>query len=354
MPASATAAATSDVGTDLDWANLGFQYVQTHCYMKSVYRDGAWGPLESVSGPPVIQMHIAATALHYGCSCFEGLKCFRAKDGVARLFRPDQNAQRMQNSAARLMVPPVPTEVFMEGVERAVFENKDFIPPYGTNGSLYVRPLLFGSGAKIGLQPADEFTFIVMVVPAGDYYKGGLSPVTAIVMEGFDRAAPRGMGNVKVAGNYAADLLPHCNAIDAGYPINLYLDPLNNRMIEEFGTSNFIGLKGNAYVTPGSASVLPSITNKTLMQLARDKGMDVQVRDIDIEEVKDLDEAAACGTAVVVTAVTRILHKGELITIGDKPNEVGIRLRQFYDQVRGIQVGELPDTHGWCHEVEGA
>jgi branched-chain amino acid aminotransferase len=345
--------AAPPAAAQLDWENLGFQYVDTRCYVTATHKDGAWGALETVA-EPYIRMHIGATALHYGCSCFEGLKCFRAADGVARLFRPDENAKRMRGSAGRLMIPPVPEAMFLDAVRAAVRENREYIPPYGTGGSLYVRPLLFGSGARIGLQPADEFTFLVMVVPVGDYYRGGLSPVTAIVTKGFDRAAPNGLGNVKVAGNYAADLLPNTHAKRAGFPINLYLDAQNGRTIEEFGTSNFIALKGNSYVTPDSKSVLPSITNKTLMQLARDGGMLVEQREVDIDEVREFDEAAACGTAVVITAVTRILNGGDLITIGTDPDAVGPRLKELYNQVRGIQVGELPDAHGWCFAVEGA
>lgn len=334
--------------TDLDWENLGFQYIQTKTHVRSVYKDGRWSALESVE-EPYIRLHIAATALHYGQACFEGLKAFRGRDGRIRIFRPDENAKRMASSADRLVIPQVPTELFLDAVHRAVRENEEFVPPYGTGGSLYIRPLLIGSGAKIGLQTSDEFTFLVMVVPVGDYYKGGLSPVTAIVMEDFDRAAPKGVGHVKVAGNYAADLMPNLMGKKAGYPINLYLDAENRRTIEEFGTSNFIGLRGNKYVTPDSKSVLPSITNKTLMQLAADEGMEVESRPIDIDEVSEFEEVAACGTAVVITAVTRILHGSKLIEIGENPDAVGSRLMHLYNKVRAIQYGETEDPHGWGH-----
>lgn len=292
-------------------------------------------------------MHIAATALHYGQACFEGLKAFRGKDGRIRLFRPHENAKRMQASADRLVVPRVPSQLFLDAVHRAVRENEDFVPPYGTGGSLYIRPLLIGTGAKIGLQTSDEFMFLVLVVPVGDYYKGGLAPVTAVVMRDFDRAAPKGVGHVKVAGNYAADLMPNLMGKRAGYPINLYLDAGNGRTIEEFGTSNFIAVKGNTYVTPNSRSVLPSITNMTLMQLAKDEGMVVEQREVDIDEVRRFDEVGACGTAVVITAVSRILNGSELIEIGRNPDQVGSRLLSFYDKVRAIQFGEIEDRHGW-------
>lgn len=336
--------------TNLDWENLGFQYIQAKTHVRSVYKHGEWSELESIE-EPYIRMHIAATSLHYGQACFEGLKAFRGKDGRVRLFRPDENAKRMQASADRLVVPRVPTELFLDAVHRAVRENEDFIPPYGSGGSLYIRPLLIGTGAKIGLQTSDEFTFLVMVVPVGDYYKGGLSPVTAVVMSEYDRAAPKGVGHVKVAGNYAADLMPNMIGKKAGYPINLYLDAGNERTVEEFGTSNFIALKGNRYVTPNSKSVLPSITNKTLMQLAKDEGMEVEQREIDIEEVEEFDEVGACGTAVVITAVTRILHGSRLLQIGKDPDRVGERLLMFYEKVRAIQYGETEDPYGWGQEM---
>lgn len=331
---------------DLDWENLGFQYIQTKSHVRSVYKDGHWSALEAVDDP-YIRMHIAATALHYGQACFEGLKAFRGKDGHVRLFRPDENAKRMAASADRLVIPQVPMELFLDAVHKAVRDNVDFVPPYGTGGSLYIRPLLIGTGPKIGLQTSDEFTFIVLVVPVGDYYKGGLAPVTAIVMEDFDRAAPKGVGHVKVAGNYAADLMPNLRGKKAGYPINLYLDAENRRTVEEFGTSNFIGLRGNKYVTPDSESVLPSITNKTLMQLATDEGMEVERRPIDIDEVPEFEEVAACGTAVVITAVTRILHGSKLSEIGSQPDVVGPRLMNLYNKVRAIQNGETEDPYGW-------
>lgn len=338
---------------DLDWQNLGFQYIETACYVKSVWKDGKWSALSRVD-EPYIRMHVAATCLHYGQSCFEGLKAFRGRDGRVRIFRPDENARRMQSSAARLVIPEVPEQLFLEAVHAAVRENEQFVPPYGTGGSLYVRPLLFGSGAKIGLQSSDEFTFLVLVVPVGDYYKGGLSPVTAIVMEEYDRAAPKGVGHVKVAGNYAADLLPNILGKKAGYPINLYLDAENRRTVEEFGTSNFIGLIGNKYVTPNSASVLPSITNKTLMQLAEDEGMVVEKRPIDIDEVAHFEEVAACGTAVVITAVTRVVRGSKVHEIGSNPDAVGPRLLKLYNKVRAIQYGEEDDPHGWGHILESS
>lgn len=335
---------------DLDWGNLGFQYVPTKSYVRATFKDGAWGALEVIT-EPYIRLHIGATALHYGQSCFEGLKAFQCKDGAIRIFRPADNAHRMKASADRLLIPQVPTSLFLDAVHAVVKENSAYIPPYGTGGSLYIRPLLFGSGPKIGLQSSDEFTFLVLVTPVGDYYKGGLSPVTALLMTEYDRAAPRGVGHVKVAANYSADLLPGTRGKQAGYPINLYLDSLNHETIEEFGTSNFFGLKGNSYVTPDSASILPSITNKTLMQLAEDEGMVVERRPVLLSELSEFEEVGACGTAVVITAVTRVVCGSEVVTIGKNPDAVGERLERLYQTVRGIQYGELEDRHGWCQEV---
>lgn len=339
----------------LDWATLGFQFRPTNCYIRHTYRDGAWSSTPELVTEPYIKLHIGATALHYGASCFEGLKAFRTADGRVSLFRPDENAKRMASSAARLLIPEVPADLFLSAVKTAVRENVEFVPPYGTGGSLYVRPLLFGSGPKIGLSPADEFTFLVLVTPVGDYYAGGPAPVTAVVTTDYDRAAPKGVGHVKVAGNYAADLLPNTLAKRAGYPINLYVDAADQRSVEEFGTSNFVGLRGNSYVTPNSPSVLPSVTNKTLATLAADAGMVVERRPVDISEAGTFDEVAACGTAVVITAVTRIVYKGTVIIVGEAvgadPDVVGPRFSALYKQVRGIQYGELPDVHGWCYDV---
>eukprot|EP00171_Calliarthron_tuberculosum_P013610 IDg13610t1 len=237
-------AETETETADLDWENLGFQYRETRCYVQSTWKDGEWGPLETVE-EPYLRLHVGATALHYGQSCFEGLKAFRRKDGSLGVFRARDNAARLAASADRLMIPRVPESLFVRAVHAAVSENKAYVPPYGTRGALYVRPLLFGSAARIGLQSSDEFTLVVLVTPVGDYYRGGLSPVTALLMSDHDRAAPRGVGHVKVAGNYAADLQPGAQAKALGYPINLYLDAQNRNTIEEFGTSNFFALKGN-------------------------------------------------------------------------------------------------------------
>ena len=345
-------AKTVQVGSaNLDWPNLGFEYRQTDSFVKCEYKDGQWGAVQ-LESDPFIKIHIGATALHYGQACFEGLKAFHTKSGKVCIFRPQENADRIARSSRRVCMPPLPEEKFLDAVRLAVKQNLAFVPPYGTGGALYIRPLLYGSGPRIGLQPASEYTFIVMVLPVADYYKGGLKPVPAVVVDDYDRAAPRGVGAAKVAGNYAADLLPNMAAKKGGYPIALYLDAKTNTFVEEFSTSNFLAIdKNGAYVTPKSDAILASITNKSLMELAANSGMDVQVRPVPIEEVMggNFAEIAACGTAVVVTPVDKVVYKDRVATIG--ANTVGPSIKKLYDRVREIQNGEEDDRMGWMYEV---
>jgi branched-chain amino acid aminotransferase len=247
-------------------------------------------------------------------------------------------------------MPEVPPEMFVEACKTVVRDNMAYVPPYGSNGALYLRPVLFGSGPRIGLQPADEYTFLIMAIPVGDYYKGGLAPVPAVVISDFDRAAPRGVGGVKVAGNYAADLLPNMLGKKMGYPIGLYLDSKTRSFIEEFSTSNFVGFKdnGKTLVTPKSDSVLPSITNKSLMQLARDEGMKVEQREVPVTELAEFEEVVACGTAVVVTPVGKILVGDKVYNYG---SDVGKTTMKLYNRVRGIQNGVQEDKFGWNVKV---
>lgn len=333
---------------DVAWNELGFEFLPTKSHLEMVYKDGKWGPME-LKEDPYLRVHVGATALHYGQSAFEGLKAFAHEDNKVYLFRPDENAKRMQSSADRIMMAPIPEDMFMEACKKVVQDNIAYVPPYGSGGALYLRPLLFGSGKRIGLQPADEYTFIILVIPVGDYYKGGLSQtVHSVIVEGFDRAAKYGVGNVKVAGNYAADMLPNYMNKKAGYPISLYLDSEKRNTIEEFSTSNFIGInkEKKIYATPKSTSVLPSITNKSLMQLASDEGYDVQQRDIPIEELDEFDEVIACGTAVIVTSVGKItnLSSDKTYEYSDEVPEV---TQMLYEKVKSIQFGESPDIHGW-------
>lgn len=335
----------------IDWEHLGFDYMEVNCHIQYIWKNGRWSDGELIESP-TIPIHIAATALHYGQAAFEGLKAFRRKDGKVSLFRPEENARRMAASAQRTCMAEVPVDLFVEACKRVVKANLDFVPPYGTGGSLYVRPLLYGSGAQIGVSPSDEYTFIVLVTPVGPYYKGGLTPVKAIVLDQYDRAAPQGMGHIKVAGNYAASLLPHQVAQQAGYPVVLHLDAKEHKWVDEFSTSNFLAVtRDGTFVTPKSNSILPSITNMTLQQLARDLGIPVEVRAIAFDEVTEFAEVAACGTAVVITPICQIERAGMVYDTGSETT-CGPVLEKLYHTVQGIQYGELPDTHGWNVEVE--
>merc|ERR1711871_765737 len=273
-----------------------------------------------------------ATALHYGQSLFEGLKAFACKDGSVRLFRPTANAARMARGAARTLMEAPDEALFVEACSKVVRENLDYVPPYGSGGALYIRPLLYGAGPRIGLQPSDAYDFLVLATPVGDYYKGGLGkPVKACVVEEYDRAAPRGVGSVKLAGNYAPDLKPNTEAKQSGYPIGLYLDAGSRTYVEEFSTSNFVGICGETgkYVTPESDAILPSITNDSLMKLS---------------------EVAACGTAVVLTPVGSISRNGEDYVL-DHNTEPGPTCLDLYTRLTDIQRGDAPDEDGWTHVV---
>lgn len=296
-------------------------------------------------------IHIAASCLHYGQAAFEGMKAFRCKDGKVRVFRPQENAIRMATTSRRICMAVVPEAMFLDALSRVIQANDAYIPPYGTGGSLYLRPLLIGTGPQIGVAPASEYTFIVLVVPVGPYYKGGLQPVKAVIYDDFDRAAPLGVGHVKVGGNYAASLFAHEKAKHEGYPVELYLDAKEHKYIEEFATSNFIGIKNNCYVTPDSPSILPSVTNKTLKQIAADVGLNVEVRPVPFEELGTFSEIGACGTAVVITPVCEVRRGDTVIRIGSETG-CGPVLQKLYGIVQGIQYGELPDTHGWCWEIK--
>ena len=334
----------------IDWANLGFGFSEVNCHIRYVWRDGKWSEGEFIKKPE-ITMHIGASCLHYGQECFEGMKAFRQKNGKIVVFRPEENAKRMARTAERCVMPAIPVDMFVEAVDKVVRANEEYVPPYGTGGSLYIRPLLIGTGPQIGVAPAKEFTFMVIVMPVGAYYKGGLKPVRAVILDDWDRAAPNGMGDVKVGGNYAASLYAHEKAKREGWPVELYLDAKTHQYVEEFSTSNFLGItKDGTYVTPDSRSVLPSITNLSLMQCAEDLGWKVERRPIPYTEIKEFAEVAACGTAVVVTPVWEITRGDDVIVISDK-DAVGEHLQKLYETVQGIQYGVLEDVHGWCHEV---
>ena len=338
--------------TNIDWSSLPFGYVKTDYNVRCTYKDGKWGEIE-VTDSEEVTMHMAATCLHYGQEAFEGLKAFRGKDGKIRVFRLEENAKRIQNSARGIMMEPIPTEIFREMVLKAVKANERFVPPYGSGASLYIRPFEIGTSARVGVKPADEYMFIVLVTPVGPYFKNGFKPTNFVMMRDFDRVAPKGTGSIKVGGNYAASLVAGEKAHELGYSGVLYLDSKEKKYIDECGAANFFAIKDGAYVTPASESILPSITNKSLMQLAEDLGYKVERRPIPVEELDTFEEAGACGTAAVCTPIGEIFdydnQKKIILSKDGNPGEVTTKL---YKQLRGIQDGEIEDTHGWCDFVE--
>ena len=332
---------------DLDWKNLGFNIMKTDYNVRCVYRDGKWGELE-VFSEDTFTMNIGATCLHYGQESFEGLKAYTGADGKIRLFRHDENAKRMIKSAQGVLMAEVPVELFMEAVEKVVMLNKRFVPPHGSGASLYIRPLLIGTGAEVGVRPADEYTFLVFVMPVGPYFKRGFKPVDMLICRDHDRAAPLGTGHLKVGGNYAASMTSIQEAHNKGYATAVYLDAKEKKYIDECGPANFFGIKDNTFVTPKSQSILQSITNKSLQELAKSFGMKVEVRPVLLEELADFEETGACGTAAVITPIHRMVdeEKNQSYTFGeaDNPGPVTTRL---YETLVGIQTGDLEDPYGW-------
>jgi len=335
---------------NLDWSNLTFGYTQTDANIRYTFRDGRWdeGVLTSDETLPI---HIAATCLHYGQECFEGVKVFETKDGDVVVFRMDENAKRMDFTARKILMQPPPHAMFMEAVERVVNANRRFVPPYGTGASLYVRPLLIGSGAEVGVKPADEYMLVVFVTPVGPYFKTGFKPVKMIVEEAVDRAAPLGVGDVKVGGNYAASLRAGTAAREKGYADVVYLDAKEHKYIDESGPANFFAItKDGQYVTPKSDTILPSITNKSLVTLADEMGLRPERRPVDIEEIFSFAEAGCCGTAAVITPIGSIKYRDrEVVYCPD--GEPGPISTSLYKKLTAIQLGEAPDTHGWLHVI---
>jgi len=331
------------------WDELGFSIRPMNGHVRFTWKDGKWdqGTFEPA---PYQLMHINAGVLHYGISVFEGMKAFSCKDGKIRVMNPALNAARMQRGADALLMPQVPEDLFISGVKEAIYRNREFIPPYGHGAALYLRPLLFASGKMLGLAPlASEYTFFVTVMPAGGYFsKGAEVGCKALVTDQFDRAAPKGTGHVKAGGNYAADMNPVHSAHKAGYNTTLYLDAKHKRYIEEFSVCNFIGIThDNKYVTPASETILASTTNKMLMQLARDKGMTVEEREIDFDnEIESFKEVGMCGTAAVVVKVASIT-RGDKVYAFDSFDTISSLRGEF----TGIQCGEVEDRYGWMHEV---
>ncbi len=332
------------------WKDLGFRYLDTGIFVRADFRGGAWSAPELCTGSSMT-MHIAATCLHYGQACFEGVKAFRQVDGRVACFRADVHARRMQLSARRLVMAPPPEELFLGAVRRIVAQNDAYVPPYGTGATFYVRPVLIGTSAVIGVHPSDDYAFIVFGMPVGPYYKNGMVPVPAYVQEKYDRAAPHGVGHVKAAGNYAVGLIGDMEVKQMGYPVSLYLDSATHTMIDEFGTSNFIGITHDGrYVTPKSDSILESVTNDSLRAIARDLGLKVEHRPVRWSEIEDFAEIGACGTAAVITPISSITRGDKTLRFGaeDKP---GPTLQRLYDEIQNIQYGRTKDRHGWMMPV---
>lgn len=332
---------------DSDWSKLGFGYYPTDYNVRCYYRDGKWGDLE-LSSDTTINVHMAATALHYGQQAFEGMKAFRGKDGRVRLFRPDENAKRLRHSCDGVMMAEMPEQLFLEAIELVVKKNIEYVPPFESGASLYIRPLIFGLGEQVGVKPATEYMFVVFVSPVGPYFKDGFKPTPMAIMHGYDRAAPLGTGTFKVGGNYAASLKSGEIAKSKGYSSVIYLDAKEKRYIDECGPANFFGIKGNTYITPKSESILASITNKSLMQIAEDLGMKVERRPVPVEELKEFDEAGACGTAAVITPISYIddLDTG-VHYVFSEDGKAGEKSTALYQALRAIQYGEAEDKYGW-------
>lgn len=336
----------------IDWKNLPFGYFKTDYNVRCYYKDGKWGGLE-VSDSETITMHMAATCLHYGQEAFEGMKAFTGADGRIRIFRMEENAKRMQRSAHGIMMAEMPVALFEEAVLKAVKLNLKYVPPYGEGASLYIRPLLIGTGAQVGVKPAVEYMFMVFVGPVGPYFKEGFNPVKMQIVRDYDRAAPLGTGHIKVGGNYAASLSAGVRAHNDGFASCIFLDAREKKYIDEAGPANFFGIKKNTYVTPDSSSILPSITNKSLCLLAEELGMKVERRHVPVEELSEFEEVGACGTAAVISPICQI-HDRDTGKIYQycKDGKAGPVSTKLYNRLKGIQEGIEPDTHGWVTIVD--
>ncbi|ALV22274.1 branched-chain amino acid aminotransferase [Carnobacterium antarcticum] len=335
---------------DLDWANLGFSYIKTDYRYISYWKDGKWDD-GALTEDNKVHISEGSTALHYGQTVFEGMKAYRAKDGSINLFRADQNAERMQRSCRRLLMPEIPTDTFIEAVKKVVKANEAYIPPYGTGGSLYLRPFMIGVGDNIGVKPAEEYLFSIFCMPVGAYFKGGLLP-TNFMVSGYDRAAGNGTGAAKVGGNYGGSLLPGREAQQKNFSDAIYLDPITHTKIEEVGSANFFGItKDNKFITPVSPSILPSITKYSLLYLAKERlGLEVEEGDVYVDELDRFAEAGACGTAAVISPIGGIQY-GEDFHVFYSETEVGPITKKLYEELTGIQYGEVPAPEGWIVKV---
>ncbi|QEH09160.1 branched-chain amino acid aminotransferase [Histophilus somni] len=336
---------------NIDWENLGFSYIKTDYRYISYWKNGAWSKGE-LTQDNVLHISEGSTALHYGQQCFEGLKAYRCKDGSINLFRPEQNALRMQKSCQRLLMPEIPVEMFVDACKQVVKANADWLGPYGSGATLYLRPFLIGVGDNIGVSPAPEYIFSIFCCPVGAYFKGGMKPTNFIVSD-YDRAAPQGTGAAKVGGNYAASLYPGKMAKTRHFADCIYLDPTTHKKIEEVGSANFFGItKDNKFITPLSPSILPSITKYSLLYLAKERlGMEVIEGDVYIDQLDQFKEAGACGTAAVITPIGGIQY-GDHFHVFYSETDVGEITTKLYNELVGIQFGDVDAPEGWIVKVE--
>lgn len=336
---------------NIDWSSLGFGYLKTDYRFVSNYKNGKWDEgVYSTDGNVVISE--SAGVLQYAQTCFEGIKAYETASGKVVCFRPDLNAKRMTESCKRLEMPPFPEDKFVEAVLGTVKKNLDYLPPYGTGASLYIRPCMFASSPVMGVKPAEEYQLRIFVSPVGPYFKGGIKPLTLRVPD-YDRAAPRGTGHVKAGLNYAMSLYPIADAHRQGYSENLYLDSATRTKIEETGGANIIFItKDNTVVTPKSDTILPSVTRRSIMQTARDYlGLKTEEREIFIDEIKNFKECALCGTAAVLSPVGKIVNHGDETVFPSGMNDMGEITKKLYTTLRGIQLGEITPPEGWLREI---
>lgn len=337
---------------NIDWSSLGFGYIKTDYRFVSNYKDGKWDD-GCLTNDETITLNESAGVLQYAQTCFEGMKAYRTVDNKVVCFRPDLNAKRMADTAKRLVMPAFPEEKFIDAVLKTVKANIDWVPPYGSGATLYLRPYMFGSGIVIGVKPATEFQFRIFATPVGPYFKGGASAIKLRVPD-FDRAAPKGTGHVKAGLNYAMSLYPIQEAHEQGYAENMYLDSATRTNVEETGGANIIFVtKDNTVVTPKSNSILPSITRRSLMYVAEHYlGLKVEERIVPYEEIKEFKECALCGTAAVLSPVGRIDNKEESVFFEAKENGMGEITKKLYDTLLGIQMGKIEAPNGWLRIVE--
>ena len=332
---------------NIDWSNLGFGYMQTDMRFVSTYKDGAWDE-GGLTDKATIEMSECACVLQYAQTCFEGMKAYTTADGKIVCFRPDLNAARMADSCRQMKMPVFPEEKFVEAVIETVRANAAWVPPYGSGASLYLRPFMFGIDSIIGVKPANVYQFRIFATPVGPYFKGGIKPLTLRISD-LDRAAPRGTGHIKAGLNYAMSLYNIVDAHEQGYDENLYVDSASRTFIEETGGANIIFIKGNTLVTPKSDTILPSITRRSIVQVAKDYlGMEVEERPVRLDEIDQFEEAGLCGTAAVISPIGKIVDHGKEITYAG----MGEKIRKLYDTLTGIQMGTVEAPEGWIQVIE--